>query len=266
VTYLGYQNTTGMAAMDYRLTDEWADPPGVTDAFYTEKLVRLPRCFFCYRPSGGAPPVNPPPALARGFVTFGSFNNFAKVTPRVLAAWAALLQAVPRSRLVIVADDSRLLRDDLARTFAGHGIASDRYEHAARRPRTDFLELIRQVDIALDPFPFNGHTTTCDALWQGVPVVTLAGRTYASRFGSSAHATLGLHELVAESADEYVAIAARLAGDVARLTELRATLRARMASSPLVDFSGFTRNLEAAYRRMWTTWCAAGSRREPPRT
>jgi predicted O-linked N-acetylglucosamine transferase (SPINDLY family) len=262
VTYLGYQNTTGMAAMDYRLTDAWADPPGMTDAFYTEKLVRLPRSFFCYQPSTDMPPVNPLPALTSGRITFGSFNNFAKVTPRVLAAWAALLERVPRSRLIILADTASSLADDLACAFGRHGISPDRFELAGRRPRPEYLELLGQVDIALDPFPFNGHTTTCDALWQGVPVITLAGRTYAARFGSSAHANLDLCDLVAGSPEEYFEIAARLAGDVPRLVELRAGLRERMRASPLLDFAGFTRNLEAAYRQMWTDWCAVAPERD----
>ena len=257
VTYIGYQNTTGMTAMDYRLTDDWADPPGTTDAFYTEKLVRLPRCFFCYQPSCDAPPVNCLPAIEKGVVTFGSFNNFAKVTPQVLSAWAAILNAVPGSRLVVLANAARSLGEYLTRTFEGHGISGDRVTLADRRPRGAYLELIRQVDIALDPFPFNGHTTTCDALWQGVPVVTLAGRMYAARFGSSGHVNLGLRELIASTSDEYVEIAARLAGDVERLKELRAGLRDRMIASPLLDFVGFTRNLEAAYRRMWVDGCAA---------
>jgi predicted O-linked N-acetylglucosamine transferase (SPINDLY family) len=256
VTYIGYQNTTGMAAMDYRLTDEWADPRGVTDAFYTEKLVRLPRCFFCYQPSADAPAVNSLPALANRFVTFGSLNNLAKITPRVLAAWAAVLRAVPKSRLVLLTNVTQEIRDYVKQAFDAERIDAARIELCRRRPRRAYLDLISQVDIALDPFPMNGHTTTCDALWQGVPVVTLAGRTYASRFGSSAHVNLGLRELIARSPEEYVEIASRLAGDVERLGELRAGLRERIAASPLLDFAGFTRNLEAAYRQMWVAWCA----------
>ncbi|MGD9724138.1 MAG: tetratricopeptide repeat protein [Pirellulales bacterium] len=255
VTYIGYQNTTGMTAMDYRLTDAWADPPGTTDAYYTEKLVRLRRAFFCYLPSADAPPVGPLPADARGYVTFGSFNAFSKVTPEVLAAWARLLQAVGQSRLLVLAHQVDSLRQYLHDTFSALGIAADRWTIADRCSRSAYLRLIADTDIALDPFPFNGHTTTCDALWQGVPVVTLAGRTYAQRFGSSAHVNLGLKELIAGSVDEYVDIAAQLAGDVPRLAALREGLRGRMAASPIVDAAGFTRNLEAAYRTMWEHWC-----------
>jgi predicted O-linked N-acetylglucosamine transferase (SPINDLY family) len=256
VTYIGYQNTTGMAAMDYRLTDEWADPPGTTDAFYTEKLVRLPRSFFCYRPSPNAPPVGSLPATANGLVTFGSFNNFAKVTPEVLATWAQLMAEVPRSRMVILAADVPSLRKHLADAFASRGIDETRWTLEARRPRRQYLDLVSQVDIALDPFPFNGHTTTCDALWQGVPVITLAGRTYAARFGSTAHVNMNLEDLIARSTEEYVEIAARLAGDLARLAGLRSGLRERMAASAICDPAGFTRNLEAEYRRMWVDWCS----------
>jgi predicted O-linked N-acetylglucosamine transferase (SPINDLY family) len=243
-----------MSAMDYRLTDDFSDPPG-TDEFYTEKLVRLPRSFFCYRPSPDAPAVGPLPARARGYVTFGSFNNFAKVTPEVLSTWARVLHAVPGSRLSILSAATEGLRDRVGRIFEEYGVDPGRVEHCRRRPRAAYLELISQVDMALDPFPFNGHTTTCDALWQGVPVITLSRTTYASRFGGSGLATLGLDDLIAKTTGQYVDIATRLATDLDRLEALRAELRPRMAASPLLDFTGFTRNLEAAYRRMWTDWC-----------
>lgn len=257
VTYIGYQNTTGMQAMDYRLTDAWADPPRTTDAFYTEKLVRQPRAFFCYQPSSDAPPVTALPALKNGYVTFGSFNAFPKITPQVLATWADLLAAVPDSRLVILGNVTPSLIEYLHSTFEQRGVVPRRLTLADRRPRNEYLQLINSVDVALDPFPFNGHTTTCDALWQGVPVVTLAGHNYASRFGSSAHVNLELQGLIAESPEQYVTIAANLARDLDQLQTLRANLRSRMEASPLLDFVGFTRNLEAEYRRMWQQWCAS---------
>jgi predicted O-linked N-acetylglucosamine transferase (SPINDLY family) len=263
VTYLGYQNTTGMQAMDYRLTDDWSDPPG-TDAFYTEKLVRLPEAFFCYRPSPDAPPVGELPALASGHVTFGSFNNFAKVTPATLDAWAKILAGVSHSRLVILAHNAPSLHESLLNRFAGQGIEPGRVHIVNRCPRPEYLTRIAAVDIALDPFPFNGHTTTCDALWQGVPVVTLAGNNYASRFGSSAHNVLGLTELIAASAEQYVEIATTLARDLIRLATLRGELRPRIAASTLLDGAGFARRVEAAYRAMWIDWCqrptSAGAR------
>ena len=260
VTYIGYQNTTGMRAMDYRLTDEHSDPPGKTEHLHSEQLVRLPRSFFCYLPSSDAPTVNPPPALERGYVTFGSMNNFSKITPQVLETWARILHRVSGSRLLIRADMTPWLREHLTRTFSQWGIDAARLELVNRVIRADYLELIRGLDIALDPFPFNGHTTTCDCFWQGVPVVSLAGETYVSRFGSSAMVTLGLEELIVRSPDEYVEVAAQLAADAPRRQQLRDALRTRMAASPILDFTGFTRNLEAEYRRMWHRWCAAPSR------
>ncbi len=257
VTYIGYQNTTGMSAMDYRLTDEYADPLGTTDAFYTEQLVRLPRTFFCYFPASDAPLVAAPPCVDQGYITFGSFNNVAKITPDVLATWARVLSAVPQSRLILLGDMTDSLKRYLADSFAAGSIDPIRLELANRMPRHEYLELIGRVDIALDPFPFNGHTTTCDCLWHGVPVVTLSGETYVSRFGGSGLATLGLADLIARTTDEYVQIAARLAADVRRLEQLRGGLRARMSGSPLLDFQTFTRNLETEYRRMWTRWCAS---------
>ncbi|REK10447.1 MAG: tetratricopeptide repeat protein [Planctomycetota bacterium] len=251
VTYIGYQNTTGMQAMDYRLTDAYADPPGQTDHLHSERLERLPQTFFCYQPNTDAPPVGPLPARERGYVTFGSFNNFAKVTAEVLATWAEILKRVPESRLVVLADMQALLVRYLCATFAEHGVTEDRLELINRLPRPEYLKLIAGIDVALDPFPFQGHTTTCDCLWQGVPVVTLLGRTYVSRFGSSGLKTLGLDDLIATSRDEYRQIAVDLASDWDRLAKLRADLRPRMATSPLLDFATFTRNLETAYRRMW---------------
>ncbi len=257
VTYIGYQNTTGMTAMDYRLTDERADPPGLTDRFHTERLVRLPRAFFCYQPSADSPAVTPLPALERGYVTFGSFNDFAKMNPAVVEAWWRILERVSCSRLIVLAYRGGYLEKQLTEQATQRGIDPARIELFDKRPRLDYLRLINQADIALDPFPFNGHTTTCDSIWQGVPVVMLQGHTYCSRFGGSVLANAGLESLIADSVDEYVEIAASLAEDLPRLGELRKSLRSTMAASPLLDFSGFTRNLEQAYRKMWLTWCAS---------
>jgi len=256
VTYIGYQNTTGMQAMDYRLTDHWSDPPGTTDRFYTEKLVRLPQAFFCYRPSDAAPPVSALPALSTGRVTFGSFNKLAKITSEVLSTWAHILARVPESRLLVLADQSDVALARMRSAFAAHGVTGERVEFAAKRPRREYLQLHEQVDIALDTFPFNGHTTVCEALWMGVPVVVMAGETYVSRFGGSALVNLELAELIATSPAGYIDAAVKLAGDLDRLQTLRAGLRGRMLASPLLDAAGFTRNLEAAYRQMWTRWCS----------
>ena len=217
VTYIGYQNTTGMQAMDYRLTDDYADPPGMTDALHTERLVRLPQTFFCYLPSSDAPPVAASPAKANGYITFGSVNNFTKVTPPVLDAWGAILNRVPGARLVILADMVDSLRQYIARTLTRHGVDIAQIELVNRTPRDGYLRLINRLDIALDPFPFNGHTTTCDCLWQGVPVVTLSGDSYVSRFGSSGLMSLGLEQLVVDSVEQDIDAAARLAADLAGL-------------------------------------------------
>jgi predicted O-linked N-acetylglucosamine transferase (SPINDLY family) len=257
VTYIGYQNTTGMTAMDYRLTDAYADPPGQTELHHTERLERLPTSFFCYQPSSYAPAVGPLPAERNGFVTFGSINAFIKVTPQVLETWAQILLQVPTAQLLIRADMSQSLERRLNKTFASFGVTPERLELVNRLPRPRYLELISRLDIALDPFPFNGHTTTCDCLWQGVPVITLSGNTYATRFGGSGLATLGLNELITHSREEYIAAAVNLANDRQRLQAYRGTLRNRMAASPLLDFRSFTQNLEQAYRRMWRAWCGS---------
>jgi protein O-GlcNAc transferase len=255
VTYIGYQNTTGMSAMDYRLTDERADPPGLTDPFYTERLVRLPKAFFCYRPDEAFGPITPLPALAAGHVTFGSFNLFAKVTSQVIDTWLDILARVPRSRLMVLANRGGYAQRQFHQGAQARGIDSERIEMCERLPRPDYLRRMQQVDIGLDPFPFNGHTTTCDAIWSGVPVVMLEGQTYASRFGGSVLANVGLTHLIAQTREQYVDIAVGLAGDLAGLAQLRGELRPRMAGSALLDFNGFARNVEQAYRRMWVDWC-----------
>jgi predicted O-linked N-acetylglucosamine transferase (SPINDLY family) len=256
VTYIGYQNTTGMSAMDYRLTDERADPPDMTDEFYTEQLVRLPKSFFCYQPSEESPPVTPSPARASGRVTFGYFNNFTKVTPQVMEAWFAILKQVQNSQLLVLAAGGGYVEHRLRELARQNGIDAQRITLCDPQPQAGYMRLIQRADVALDPFPFNGHTTTCDSIWMGVPVVMLEGDTYASRFGGSVLVNVGLEDLIARSVDEYVSIAVDLAGDLDRLTRLREELRPRMAASALLDFAGFARNVEAAYRQMWRTWCA----------
>lgn len=260
VTYLGYQNTTGMSAMDYRLTDERADPPGATDAYYTEQLVRLPRAFFCYRPSPDAPEVNRLPALERGEVTFGSFNNVTKLNADVIETWASILARVPNSRLLVLAYRGDYLQSQLGEAARRHGVDPSRVELCSKRPRAEYLALMQSVDIALDAFPFNGHTTTCDLVWMGVPVVSLAGDSYASRFGGSVLANVGLESLITTCREDYVQRAVKLAEDLDHLAKLRGLLRSQMAASPLLDFAGFTRHVEAACRRMWRRWCVSSAK------
>ncbi len=260
VTWLGYPNTTGLAAMDYRLTDRFADPEGMTERYHTETLLRLPESFSCYRPPDAAPEVGTLPGGERGAVTFGSFNNRSKIGPEVIALWARVLHGVPGSRLMLKGKgyDDESVQEALLEAFRAHGIGEERLRlFGGYDTHAEHLRRYHEIDIALDPFPYNGTTTTCDALWMGVPVVTLAGTTHVARVGVSLLNHLGLTEWIANSAREYVEIAARWATDVQRLAPLRRELRVRMASSPLTDALTFTRHLESAYRSMWQHWCRA---------
>ncbi len=246
-TWLGYPNTTGLAAVDFRFTDAVSDPPGTTEHLHTEKLVRLPGPFSCYRPDDDAPAVGILPADARGTVTFGCFNHLAKLTPAVLALWTELLRALPDSRLFL---KSRGLGDPdvagrLRGTFAAAGIAPERICcNGDELSVADHLALYHEVDVALDPFPYNGTTTTCEALWMGVPVVTLAGRVHAARVGASLLTHVGLADWIAATPSDYVRIAVAAASDRRRLADLRAGLREQMRRSPLCDAVGFTRTFE----------------------
>jgi predicted O-linked N-acetylglucosamine transferase (SPINDLY family) len=260
VTYLGYPATTGLPTIDYRFTDAEADPLGETERFHTEELVRLPHGFLCYQPRAEADlPVRPPPCTTAGHVTFGSFNNLPKTTPAVVALWARILHAVPGSRLVMKnrSFQDAATRERYAVQFAGHGIASDRLTFAGRIASVDeHLTWYHRLDIALDPFPYNGTTTTCEALWMGVPVITLAGRLHAGRVGVSLLTRVGLPELIAGNEDDYIQRAVELANAPDRLQTLRATLRQRLRASSLCDGPGFARDVEAAYREMWRRWCS----------
>jgi len=259
VTWLGYPNTTGLSAIDYRLVDAVTDPEGEADAFASETLVRLPGGFLCYRSPRDAHEPVAPPCVASGAVTFGSFNAAAKLSDATLDAWAALLVQLPTARLSLKgkafadAATCALFRERLGK----RGLAAPRLDLAAYVPQAEHFAAYGRVDIALDPFPYNGTTTTCEALWMGVPVVTLKGDRHAGRVGASLLTQVGLTDLIAGSVDEYVEIAAALAGDSARLSALRRSLRPRMAASTLCDSPAFARKIEAAYRTMWKAWCEA---------
>jgi protein O-GlcNAc transferase len=259
VTWLGYPGTTGLPAIDYRLADAVADPPGAEE-FSSETLVRLPRGFLCYGPPASAPDVAPLPARKAGHVTFGSFNNPAKMNAGVIAAWASALAAVPGSRLVLKAkqfSDAATRALFLERLTAGGCEAGSVDLLAAVKGLDAHLAHYGRVDIALDPFPYNGTTTTCEALWMGVPVVTLCGERHASRVGASLLTRVGLEALIVGEVDGYVAAAVRLAGDLDHLAALRAGLRERMAASPLTDAARFARDMEDAYREMWRRYCSS---------
>ena len=252
-TWLGYPNTTGLDAIDYRLTDAICDPLGETDACYSEKLIRLPANFSCYEPDPAAPDVNLLPAREPGAVTFGCFNNFAKVTPDVIALWSRLLRDLPKARLLL---KSRGLSDPvvserLHATFAAAGVAPERVIlNGAELSVADHLALYHGVDLALDPFPYNGTTTTCEALWMGIPVITLAGNCHAARVGTSLLTHTGLSEWIAHSPEAYLTLALAAARDLPRLEKLRQELREQVRRSPLCAAAPFTRSLETTCLRM----------------
>jgi predicted O-linked N-acetylglucosamine transferase (SPINDLY family) len=259
MTYLGYANTTGLRAIDYRITDSLSDPPGMTDAHYTEKLIRLSPPFLCYRPPDEAPPVADSPMLTNGFARFGSFNNASKIREETIALWSRVLAAVPNSRLVLKA---RALGDAGARRrifsgFAAHGIDAARLELIeAGQSLVDHLGAYRTMDVALDTFPYNGTTTTCEAMWMGVPVVSRAGQTHVSRVGLSLLTSVGHRELATETDDAFVTTAVDLASNPQRLTDLRRALREQVRTSPLCQAAAFSRRFELALRDAWRAYCA----------
>jgi predicted O-linked N-acetylglucosamine transferase (SPINDLY family) len=256
LTWLGYPDTTGVRSIAYRITDEIADPPGRADELHSEKLLRLAPPFICYRPAPDSPPVSAREAAAE--VVFGSFNILAKVNDPLIELWCCVLAAVPRSRLVLksAALGNEAAADRLLGRFAAHGVESDRIElHGWSTDRTGHLGAYAGIDIALDTFPYNGTTTTCEALWMGVPVITLEGDVHMARVGASLLAAAGLEALVARTPEEYVHAAVTLATDAARRERTREGMREQLLASPLLDHAGYTRKLEAAYRDAWRAWC-----------
>ena len=261
VTWIGYPATTGLSTMDYKIVDNYTDPPGMTEQFYTEKLIRMPESFLCYLPDRESPEIKELPALSAGYITFGSFNNFAKVSPEVLALWIKVLKALPGSHLLM---KTRGFSDGVTRQyvldkFTSEGIDAERVEMLPWETSSrQHLDLYNQVDIGLDTFPYNGTTTTCEAMWMGVPVITFAGNTHASRTGVSLLSNVGLAEFIARTHEAYLETAVYLASDMERLRLLRKRLRDIVASSPLAEARRFTQNLEICYRRMWERYCDSG--------
>lgn len=256
VTYLGYPATTGLPQMDYRLTDAMADPPGASDARYVERLLRLPHSLWCFAPPPQMPEIGPLPVSGTGHITFGSLNSVFKLTPPLLALWSRLLIALPESKLVLATVPSGAPRERILREFESKDIDPARLEFHGFLPWDQFWALHGRIDIALDSFPCNGGATTCETLWLGVPLVSLAGGAFLARAGLSLLTVIGLPELVAHSEDEYLRIARDLAGDRVRLAGLRAGMRERMRASPLLAAAAFTRDLEDCYRTVWSQWCA----------
>jgi protein O-GlcNAc transferase len=256
-TWLGYLGTTGVAAIDYLIADDWTLPPEF-EPHFTENIWRLPRSYLCFTPPAEDCAIGPLPALANGYVTFGSFNNLIKVGPDVVSLWSRVLHAVPQSRLLLKTTQfiEASVRQDVAQQFARHGITSSRLMLEPPVPRADYLKPYNRVDIALDPFPYPGITTSVECLWMGVPFVTLAGKTFMARQGIGLLNNAGLPDWIAADEDDYVKLAARRAGDLHSLQQLRQELRARVFASPIFDAQSFAQNFESAMRGMWRAWCA----------
>ena len=259
VAWLGYPGSTGLRTMDCRITDSWMEPEAAAWSESVEKVVRLPDSWFCFDPVDEYPELGEPPALKAGHVTFGCLNTFCKVNDAVLERWAGVMRAVEGSRLLMRCPQGAA-QARVREFFGSRGIAAERVELVAwTATRGEFLKLFDRIDIALDPFPYNGGTTTCEALWMGVPVLTLPGEMIVSRIGLSILSAAGMPEFIAHSEADYVRLAADLAADLPRLAQLRATLRGRMKASAFMDGPRFARNFEHAIREMWRAWCAKQS-------
>ncbi|HEX3358923.1 MAG TPA: tetratricopeptide repeat protein [Tepidisphaeraceae bacterium] len=257
VTFAGYPGTTGLNAIDYRLSDPYLDPPETDQTLYSERTLRLPDSFWCFDPLDCTDlNVNPLPASEANGITFGCLNNPCKINDDVLSLWSRVLHLTTNSRLFLLAvSDSH--QKAILHQFDREGIDPTRIQFSIPQPRRDYLMLYHQIDIGLDSFPYNGHTTTLDALWMGVPIITLVGPSAVSRAGLCQLSNLNMPELIAQSPDQYVQIAAELANNRPKLQELRSTLRHRMQQSALMDAPRFARNIELAYRDMWSRWCLA---------
>lgn len=250
--WLGYVNTTGLPMVDYRITDIEADPPG-SESHYCESLIRLPHGFFCYSPPENSPDIQTLPASKMGHVTFGSLNNSVKISEPVIKTWAEILQCLPKSRLIMVSKPlgDEYIRNHFSEIFLKYGVNKERVEMTGYLSMEAYLNLYNQIDIALDPFPHNGHTITCHTLWMGVPVITLRGSRYASRMGASIMTRINLPEFIADSKQEYCDKAVSLALDFDRLAALRQNMRQRLLTSPMCDAKQFAENFQNALLDMW---------------
>jgi predicted O-linked N-acetylglucosamine transferase (SPINDLY family) len=253
IAWLAYPGTTGIGAMDYRLSDPRLDPDGF-DGHYSERTLRLPDSFWCYDPLAGDVEVGPLPALERGYLTLGCLNNPCKLTDHTLRLWGGVMRALPAARLLLMAPPGRH-RERLSRRLAAQGIAAERVDYRAFQPRADYLRSYHDIDLGLDTFPYNGHTTSLDSFWMGVPVVTRVGGTCVGRGGLSQLFQLDLLDLAAESDEAFVAIAAALGNDLIRLAALRRELRTRLERSALMDAPRFARHMEHAFRSAWRAYC-----------
>ncbi|BAO43530.1 O-linked N-acetylglucosamine transferase, SPINDLY family protein [Thiolapillus brandeum] len=255
MTWLGYLGTTGLQTMDYRICDRFTDPPGLTEKFHTEILLRMPDSQWCYRCYEELPPVGPQPMDSNGYPLLGSFNNVAKLNDEVLELWAQILNRLPHAKIAFAGIPEGYARERILKKMGGAGIVPERIGFLHRVSYREYLAAISKVDIALDPFPYNGGTTSVDTLVMGVPLVSLEGGHSIARGGCSLLSNLGLQELLAANKDEYIEKACRLVGSPDYLRELRRTLRERVEASPLMDSIRFTMALEENYRRCWVSWC-----------
>lgn len=261
ITWLGYTATTGIKAMDYRITDIYAEPVGMTEYLNTENLWRLPDIFAAYSPHEKSPEViDHPPFEDNGYITFGCLNNFTKVTDTVIQTWTKILKQVPNSKLLLEISgiDNEKIKSEIEDRILQFGLTKDRLILLPFKKSNQYV-LYNRIDIALDPFPAVGGTTGMDTLWMGVPYITLAGRHFASRMGVSILTNAGLAELIAKDTEDYIDMAVSLAKDPDRLRHLRHGLRERFAASPAMDQKRFARNMEAAYREMWRIWVSKNS-------
>ena len=255
MTWLGYINTTGLTRVDYRITDPVADPIGMTESLHTERLLRMPHSQWCFRPPEKARTIEVTRNPASQEFTFGSFNQFAKVSDSTIALWVGALRAAPGARLRVVGVPRGTAAETLSIKFEAAHINRSRFDLVERVPLETYYREYARVDACLDTTPYSGGTTTCDALWMGVPVVTLAGTRSMSRSAASLVTTAGRPDLVAQTPEEFVAIASRLASQGPWPTSARAQLRARMMASPMMDEIRFAEDIEALYRRAWREWC-----------
>jgi predicted O-linked N-acetylglucosamine transferase (SPINDLY family) len=258
VTWAGYVGTTGLAAMDYILADRY-EIPREAEQFYSEQVLRMPDGYVCYEAPAYAPSVSALPALSHGFVTFGSFNNPTKIAAPVLETWSTILRRVPQAKLILKYKgmDDKSTVNRLREGFSIHGINPERIECQGWSPHESLLAEYNRVDIALDPFPYGGGLTTCEALWMGVPVVTCPGQTFASRHSLSHLSAAGLTETIGHDRSDYVELAVSLANNLPHLAELRTRMRGRLAASPLCDGRRFARNLMQVVRQIWRKWCGS---------
>jgi predicted O-linked N-acetylglucosamine transferase (SPINDLY family) len=270
ITYLAYCATSGMRAMDYCISDPNLDPippgkeptpenPGVESPVHSEKVLHLRQCYWCYAAPGEAPPANSLPALQNGFITFGSLNSFTKLNPGVINVWCQLLRQLPTSRLLMVVPGGPPRRTEVTAQFAAQGIDASRLTMVDIVSVPAYFGYYLNVDIALDPFPYNGGTTTMDSLYMGVPLITLAGRWATARAGVTILKNFGRPDWIAETPEQYIQIGVTLASDINQLAQLRRELRTQMTKSPLMDARRFTADFEHVYRAAWRYWCRSGS-------